>query len=74
MELEERVGSAVLVSVLVVPQGSSSDHSKVQGEGETRIALNMLKNKRAPRADGISEELLKLGGKKVVQWPLHLAR
>ena len=54
---------------------SSSDGSlvKVPSEGEIRIALNMMKNGMAPDADGISAELLKLGGENVVQWLLHLA-
>ena len=76
MELEESVVSAVLKSVPVPPQGSGSDDSlvKVPSEGEVRIALNMMKNGRAPGADGISAELLKLDGEKVVQWLLHFAR
>ena len=32
-----------------------------------------MKNGWAPGADGISAELLKLGGDTVVQWLLHLA-
>ena len=75
VELEESVISAVLESVPVAPQGSSSDDSlvKVPSEGEIKIALNMMNNGQTPDADGISAELLKLGGKKVLQWLLHLA-
>ena len=76
MELEESAVSAVLESVSVAPQGSSSDDSlvKLPSEGEIRIALNRMKNERASSADGIPVELLKLGGEKVLQWLLHLVR
>ena len=42
-------------------------------EEEIRTALKLMKNGRAPGADGISAELLKLGGDTVVRWLLHLA-
>ena len=38
-----------------------------------RTALKLMKNGRATGADGISAELLKLGGDTVVRWLLHLA-
>ena len=37
-------------------------------EGEFRIAINWMKNAKAPREDMITADLLKLGGDTIVKW------
>ena len=78
VELMESVVSTVVeVPPLSNPEcnsDNSDDHiTCVPNEEEVRTALKLMKNGRAPGADGISAELLKLGGDTVVQWLLHLA-
>ena len=76
VELEESVVSAVLESVPNAPQGSSSGDSLVEvpSEDESKLALEVMKDGWAPGADGISAELLRLGGEMMMQWLVHLAR
>ena len=40
---------------------------------ELRIAISQLSNGKAPGEDGITAEILRLGGESVVQWLKHLA-
>ena len=76
VEVDEKVLSTVLKTAPVSsPSAATNDHLlSVPCESEIRTALKMMKNGRAPGADDISAELLKLGGEKVVQWLTHLAR
>ena len=67
VELVESVVSTVVeVPPISNPEcnsDNSDDHiSCVPNEERIRIALKLMKNGRAPGADGISAELLKLGG------------
>ena len=43
------------------------------GVDEIRVAMSSMKMGQGPGEDGISAELLKLGGESVVQWLSHLA-
>ena len=76
VEVDERLLSSVLETALVSPlPDATNDHLlSVPCESEIRTVLKMMKNGQAPGADDISAELLKLEGKKVVQWLTYLAR
>ena len=58
VKLEEKVINAVLESAPAAPQGPGPNESlvKVPSEVEIKAALKMMKNGRAPGADGISVE------------------
>ena len=78
VELVESVVSTVVEVPPISNPECNSDNSDdhitcVPNEDEIITALKLMKNGRAPGADGISAELLKLGGDTVVRWLLHLA-
>ena len=75
VDVVDRVSHTVLEAVpdsehVIVDDNSISG---VPSEVEIRLALQLMKNGRAPGVDDISAELLKLVGETVVQWLSHLA-
>jgi len=78
VRIVESVAEAVLESTsesqqLGVNDGDLESLTQAPSEEEIRSALSMMKTGRAPGADGIPAELLKLGGDTVVQWLSSLA-
>ena len=64
MEVVESTLGSVLEAAPVPPpdQDQSEALSAMPSEDEVRLAVGLMKNKRAPDVDDISAELLKLGG------------
>ena len=68
LNVVSHVESSVIDLVSSLPGADLESLTDRPTEGEVRLAIRDLKNGKAPGEDGISAELLKIGGDTAVEW------